>query len=216
MSPRDDHRHTEEAMSTDFDERAATWDDDPEHRERALAAAALIRDAVPMSATTRVLEYGAGTGLLAAALAPDVGHMVVTDPSAGMRAVLEGKLADGVFGPGAVLDLDLVRDPVPDLAVDLIVALLSLHHVPAVPAVLDGFARLLVPGGMITVVDLEEEDGSFHDEGFAGHHGFPRETLTRQLEATGFGSVTFRAGPAIRKNQRDYPLFLCTAERGSR
>lgn len=202
-------------MSSDFDERAETWDDDEEHRERAATAGALIREAVTLEPTTRVLEYGAGTGLLAAALAPHVGSVVVTDPSQGMRAVLERKLAAGVFGTGEVRDLDLVSHPVPDLEVDLVVALLSLHHVPELEPVLAGFAQLLAPGGSVAIVDLEEEDGTFHDEGFQGHHGFARAPLTAELEAAGFTEVAFREGPVIGKEDRDYPLFLCTASRAA-
>lgn len=198
-------------MTTDFDERAETWDDDQEHRDRAAVAATLVRDTVPVGGTTRVLEYGAGTGLLSAALSAHVGSVVVTDPSAGMRGVLERKLATGVFGTGQVLDLDLARDPAPDLEVDLVVALMSLHHVPELPPVLTGFAQLLAPGGVVAILDLEEEDGSFHGEGFDGHHGFAREQLTAQLEAAGFSEVAFRDGPVIDKEGRGYPLFLCTA-----
>jgi len=200
-------------MTTDFDERAETWDDDLEHRDRAAVAAALVRDSVPVTPTTRVLEYGAGTGLLSASLAPHVGSVVVTDPSAGMRGVLERKLAAGVFGEGRVLDLDLVHQPVPDLEVDLVVALMSLHHVPELPPVLDGFARLLAPGGAVAVIDLEEEDGSFHSEGFDGHHGFARDRLSAALEDAGFTRVAFQDGPVIEKEERGYPLFLCTAVR---
>lgn len=200
-------------MSTDFDDRAATWDDDAEHRARAAVAAQLIRQAVPLTRETRLLEYGAGTGLLAAELAAEVGHVIVSDPSAGMRSVLLAKHAAGVFGPGQVLDLDLARDPAPHLEVDGIVALLSLHHVPELAPVLDGFARLLVAGGSLAVIDLEEEDGTFHDEGFDGHDGFERAALTAALTTAGFEAVAFHEGPAIRKNERDYPLFLCTARR---
>ncbi|MFP4310511.1 MAG: class I SAM-dependent DNA methyltransferase [Nitriliruptoraceae bacterium] len=203
-------------MSTEFDERAETWDDDEEHHRRAEAAAALLREVIPLEATTRLLEYGAGTGLLAAALAGDVGSVVVSDPSAGMQAVLARKLEAGAFGTGQVLGLDLARDAVPDLEVDLIVALMSLHHVPELPPVLAGFARLLAVGGRVAIIDLEEEDGSFHDEGFEGHHGFARAGLTDALEAAGFAEVTFRPAPAVAKNDREYPLFLCTAVRTDR
>jgi len=202
-------------VTTDFDERAETWDDDLEHRDRAAVAAALVRDAVPVTSTTRVLEYGAGTGLLSASLAPHVGSVVVTDPSAGMRGVLERKLAAGAFGHGRVLDLDLVHQPVPDLEVDLVVALMSLHHVADLVPVLEGFARLLAPGGAVAVIDLEEEDGSFHSEGFDGHHGFARDGLTAALQAAGFTRVAFRDGPVIEKEERGYPLFLCTATRAA-
>lgn len=200
-------------MNADFDERALTWDDDPEHRDRAVQAARLVRGAVPLEETTRVLEYGAGTGLLSAELAGEVGHVIVTDPSAGMRSVLLAKQANGEFGSAQVLDLDLARDPAPSLEVEVVTALLSLHHVPSLGAVLQGFAELLVPGGWLAILDLEEEDGSFHGEGFDGHHGFERAALTRSLEAAGFASVAFHPGPVIHRDGRDYGTFLCTALR---
>ena len=48
----------------DFDESAATWDDEPSHTQRAERVAAKIRKAVALRTDMRMLEYGAGTGLL--------------------------------------------------------------------------------------------------------------------------------------------------------
>ena len=61
-------------MTEDLGERAATGDEDPEHLERAHLAATLIRRSLPLTRATRLLEYGAGTGLLSVAPADDVGH----------------------------------------------------------------------------------------------------------------------------------------------
>lgn len=44
---------------TDFDARAATWDEDPVKHERAVAVADGIRDRVKLSADMASLEYGA-------------------------------------------------------------------------------------------------------------------------------------------------------------
>ena len=33
------------------------------------------------------------------------------------------------------------------------------------------------PGRLEAVADLDREDGSFHDAGFGGHHGFAREDV---------------------------------------
>ena len=92
-----------------FDERARTWDDDPGKRARAAAAAAAIREAVDLHDGVRLLEYDAGTGLVSQALAADVGSVTVTDPSPGMREVMEEKVAAGVLPDTRVLDLS--RDP---------------------------------------------------------------------------------------------------------
>src|SRR5690554_3935123 len=50
-----------------FDEKASTWDDaDKVRRSDEIARA--VAAAVPLATTTRVLEYGAGTGLVSQAL----------------------------------------------------------------------------------------------------------------------------------------------------
>ncbi len=196
-----------------FDERASTWDDDPAKRARAVAAAASIREAVAPHPGSRLLEYGAGTGLLAQELAADVASITVSDPSRGMRDVLEEKAAVGVLPNARVLDLDLSRDPAPDERFDLIVAAMVLHHIPDLSPVLLGLAQLTVPGGTLCIVDLEREDGSFHGEGFDGHDGFDREQLTGWLREVGFGTPEFRTCYQLHRHGRDYPLFLAVSRR---
>ena len=54
----------------------------------------------PTGADARVLELGAGTGLLGLALS-HVGAVVLADASDGMLAVAEAKIATGAYpGPG--------------------------------------------------------------------------------------------------------------------
>lgn len=202
-------------MSSDFDDRAATWDDDPGTLERARAVAEAVRASVPLDPAMRILEYGAGTGLLTQALVDEVGPVTLTDPSAGMREVLEGKRTDGAFPDASVLDLDLSRDPVPAGRYDLVVTMMVLHHIVDLPPVLAGFAQLLEPGGWLAIADLEREDGSFHDDGFEGHHGIDRDDLVGWLADAGFVSVGFRHAGTTTKHDRPYPLFLATAQRGS-
>ncbi|MFA9430410.1 class I SAM-dependent methyltransferase [Egicoccus sp. AB-alg2] len=198
----------------DFDARAATWDDDPAKVERARVVADAIRDAVPLTPTMRLLDYGAGTGLLSERLVDDVGALVLADPSAGMRAVAEAKVASGALPDAQVLDLDLARDAAPaGERFDLVVTMLTLHHVPDVRTVLARFAQLLEPHGWLAVADLVAEDGSFHGTGFEGHHGFDTGELSEWLRAVGFGPVTVTICHQVRKNDRDYPLFLATCRR---
>ena len=198
----------------DFDERAATWDDDPTRVERARTVAQRILAAAPLSTDSRVLDYGAGTGLLSEGLKDHVGRLYLADPSAGMRQVAQAKVDAGVLPGAEVLGLDLASDPVPqELEVDAIVTMMALHHIPAARTVLDGFSRLLPDGGTLAIVDLEREDGSFHDEGFDGHHGFDRAELTGWLEEAGFARVRFDHAYTVDKDGRDYGLFLAVATR---
>ena len=195
-----------------FDERAATWDDDPAKVERARIVADTVREAIPLQADTRLLDYGAGTGLLAQHLAPHVGGIAMADPSVGMRAVMEQKVADGLLPGGRVLDLDLG----PDERFDVVVSLMALHHVPDPPALLRDLAAVVEPDGWLGIIDLEAEDGSFHGEGADVHDGFQRDVLTDWLRAAGFGTAAFRPCHEVIKHDRAYPLFLAVARRQGR
>ncbi|MBN2624708.1 MAG: class I SAM-dependent methyltransferase, partial [Acidimicrobiales bacterium] len=100
-------------MDTDsFDEKAATWDDDPAKVERARVVADAIRATVPLDSSTRVLEYGAGTGLVTQALRDAVGPVTMADTSTGMRDVMRAKVEAGTIPDARVWDLDLATQPV--------------------------------------------------------------------------------------------------------
>jgi hypothetical protein len=78
---------------------------------------------------------------------------------------------------------------------------------------LAAFAALLVAGGSLGIVDLEEEDGSFHGEGFAGPHGFERTSLESMLRSAGFVDISFQTCHHMIRNGTSYPLFLATCTR---
>jgi ubiquinone/menaquinone biosynthesis C-methylase UbiE len=201
-------------VATNFDDKAKTWDDDPAKVERARVVAEAIRATVVLEPSTRLLEYGAGTGLVSQALAEHVGRITLAEPSAGMRSVMGDKVAAGTLpGDVRIWDLDLAAGEVPDERFDLIASVMTLHHIPDVAPVLQGFATLLAEGGDLCIVDLEEEDGSFHssDPGFDGHHGFGFAALEELLRAAGFEDVRFEQCHEIEKEGGTYPLFLVTA-----
>jgi predicted TPR repeat methyltransferase len=211
-----DHRSGDHCGPEYFDEAAATWDDAAKV-ERSQVVAEVLGQTLPLGPSTRVLEYGAGTGLVTQALAELVGSVTLVEPSGGMREVVASKVAAGRLPAEArVWDLDLTRDDPPDERFDLIVTVLVLHHIPELGRVLEGFAALLDDGGHLAVVDLEQEDGSFHGEGFGGHHGFARVDLEQQLVAAGFAEVAFRPCHHVVRDTGTYPLFLATATRPTR
>lgn len=198
-------------MEHSFDDRAATWDDDPGKVERAKAVAADIRAAVPLRPDSRVLEFGAGTGLLTQALRDAVGPVTLTDTSAGMRQVMEGKVASGALPDARVWDLDLAAGPLPDERFDVVVSLMALHHIPDTDALLANIATLLEPGGHVCIVDLDAEDGSFHGHGFEGHRGFDRGTLASKLDDAGFVDVQIQDCQDVERDGRAFSLFLAVA-----
>jgi ubiquinone/menaquinone biosynthesis C-methylase UbiE len=198
-----------------FDERAATWDDDPAKRERAEVSAAAIRAAVPLDGTQRLLEYGAGTGLVTQALLDLVGPVTLADTSAGMRDVLAGKIASGALRDARVWDLDLEAAPAPAERFDLVVTVMTLHHVHGIDTVLAKFAEMLEEGGCLCIVDLEREDGSFHGPDVDVHHGFDRPELSKALSGAGFTDVEFGDLRAIERDGSAYPMFLARARKSS-
>jgi len=201
-----------EPLTPSFDERAATWDD-PEKIQRAEQVAAAMRRAVPLRRSMKALEYGAGTGLLSFCLRDALGPITLADSSAGMRAVAERKIAAAKARDMRVIDLDLMRDPVPPGRYDLIFSMTVLHHVPDVPRVLTAFHTLLNPGGWLCHADLDAEDGSFHGPGVDVHHGFDRATVRAWLTAAGFVDVAVGDCGDIEHGGRRYPVFLAVGRR---
>ena len=197
-----------------FDDRAATWDDDPDKVARARDVAQAVLRVVPAGPGTRLLEYGAGTGLVTQALRDRVGPVTLADNSAGMRAVLHEKVAAGSLPPDSrIWDLDLESHTVPDERFDLVVSSMVMHHVADLPAVLSGFATLLDAGGHVCVADLDSEDGSFHTYDFGGRHGFDRSEMAAALEAAGFTDVAVTDGTQIERDGRTYPVFLASGRK---
>jgi len=202
------------ASMTTFDERARDWDT-PERRERAEALAQVIRRNVPLTSSMRVIDIGAGTGLLGLELARDVGTVVLAEPSSGMLEVAREKLATGAWPNATALAFDLVADRPLEPTFDLAVSLLVLHHVADTTAALAAIHGMLAPEGRIALMDLDAEDGSFHDEDAPGihHHGFERAEIVSLARAVGFVDARTTSALSIERDGRPYPLFLLTGTR---
>ncbi len=198
--------------STDFDARAATWDDEPKTR-RAEQVAAAIRRAVPVRRSMSALEYGAGTGLLSFCLRDALGAITLADTSSGMRAVAEQKIAAARATDLRVIDLDLMRDPVPTERYDLVFSMMTLHHVPDVARGLAAFNELLNRGGYLCIADLDAEDGSFHGLEVHVHHGFERGALRGALAHAGFVDIEIGDCCSVEHPNRSYSVFLASCRK---
>lgn len=196
-----------------FDERAATWDQDPDKVAHAEAIADAIIATAALGPQVRVLDYGAGTGLVAQRLSEHVGSVTLADSSRGMREVIQAKIDAGALTDAQLWALDLEYDPAPDEQFDLVITALVLHHVRDLARVLSAFAELMAPGGQLCIADLDAEDGSFHDHDFDGHHGFDRDTLASDLRTAGFAGVDVTDCTEIIREGSPYQVFLATATR---
>lgn len=203
--------------SNHFDSKARQWDENPVFQERARKIAAALTDMVPLSPSMHALDYGSGSGLLSFPLHQALGHITLSDTSAGMLAVVEEKIAAQGVGNMTTLQADLSVTGLPDTRFDLIYSSMTLHHIPDTAAILRAFHDHLNPGGWLGIADLDLEDGSFHGIEVDVHHGFDRQALAAQTRAAGFGEVAFRTVFEIVKDQpqgqRAYPVFLMVAQR---
>jgi len=199
-------------MSKYFDEKAVEWDADDRRRRLSSAIGSSILKHIPLDEQMVVLDFGAGTGLISAYIAPRVKKIVATDTSEAMLARLTAK--QELRGKVEAVCVDITSTPLGS-NFDLVVSAMAMHHVPDTVKLIRSFADHLKPGGMLALADLDTEDGSFHPEEAAGvfHHGFDRKELQVFLEICGFGDIRFFTAHTVIKDETQYPVFLVTATR---
>lgn len=153
-----------------------------------------------------VLDLGTGIGTTAAELAPGVQRVIGVDREQAMldAAAVRCEAFDNVELVRASLD-DL---PLPDACIDAALAMLVLHHVEDVEAVLAEAHRVLVSGGRLVVLDMIEHDRAEyrHTMGHV-HLGFAEPALADLFSRVGFVQVRRRRLPADVGAQGP-PLFI--------
>ena len=199
----------------DFDRKAQGWDADASKVERAARVAEGIRSLSGDLSGRSALEVGCGTGLLGFALRPHVARVTLADTSAGMLAVLGEKIAASGLTGMTALQHDFTAGPVPEERYGLLCPLMTFHHIPDTDEALRRFHALLEPGGLLSIADLDAEDGSFHGPEVPVHHGFDRDDLRNRLHDAGFRDIRFSTPYVIDRETaqgpRRFPVFLVVA-----
>ncbi|MHC1781585.1 MAG: methyltransferase domain-containing protein [Anaerolineaceae bacterium] len=101
----------------------------------------------------KAADIGAGTGFMAAALAPLVKKVHVVDGSAEMLEVARRNLA--AFKNISYLQSDGLTINLPDGSLDAVFANMYLHHCPDPLGAIREMARLLRPGGRLVITDSD-------------------------------------------------------------
>lgn len=199
-------------MTDLFHDKAAGWDERPVPVQISQGVLGAIRERVPLADDLDVMDFGAGTGLIAGGLAPHVGALHAVDVSKAMLEQLAAK--DALRGKVTVHCHDITEAPL-DLAVDLVVSAMAMHHVADTAGLLRALHAHLRPGGRVALADLDTEDGTFHPPGIEGvfHHGFDRDALRAELDAAGFVDVHVDTATVVHRDGRDFPVFLATARK---
>jgi ubiquinone/menaquinone biosynthesis C-methylase UbiE len=102
-----------------------------------------------------IVDYGAGTGIYAIALAQAVpaGRVVAVEALPRLADMLRAKLTPELAGRLELVETDANTVPLPDGAADRVVMIDVLHHLYDQPEALAEVTRLLRPGGLFVVVD---------------------------------------------------------------
>lgn len=175
-------------MTDEWDDYAATWDDDA--AARAYAAAAFTSLEAALAARGRsvtgavICDFGCGTGLLSEKLAPTAASIDAVDTSPAMIAQLTAKadrLALDNVRPAATL-------PTSTASHDLVVCSSVLGFVDDLSATVSQLTKLLRPGGVFVQWDWERDPAA--DE----QHGLTRDEVKQAMAAAGLTAIHVETG----------------------
>jgi 2-polyprenyl-3-methyl-5-hydroxy-6-metoxy-1,4-benzoquinol methylase len=197
-------------MTDLFEEKAKDWDKRERIQKLSSAIGGCILQNVALNASMQVLDFGAGTGLIASQIAPRVAQITAVDISEAMLEKLQKKAE--LKGRVSTICQDITVTPL-DVQFDLIVSAMAMHHVEDTTGMVTTFAQHLKPGGKIALADLDTEDGTFHAPGTEGifHPGFDRTEFEKLLNLKGFKNIQFFNAHTVVSESGSYPIFLVTA-----
>jgi ubiquinone/menaquinone biosynthesis C-methylase UbiE len=131
-----------------------------------------------------VADVGAGTGYLAAGLAPLVKQVYVLDGSAEMLYQARQNLGEFNNLIFQIAEGDSL--PLPDSSLDAVFANMYLHHIPDPLQAIREMTRLLKPGGRLVITDMDAHPYTWLKEEMADvWQGFERSQMRAWFEAAG-------------------------------
>lgn len=202
----------------EFDQRAASWDENPMHWDRSKAIAEEILKTTPLTKSMNALEFGAGTGILSFMLKDHLNEITLMDNSIEMLKMTDAKIEKSKVSNLKTIHFDLEQREYKENKFDFIFTQMVLHHVQDIKGIISRFNGLLNRKGYIAIADLYTEDGSFHDAGFNGHKGFDVEQLSKLLSDNGFENIKHKQCFVINRalpdgSSKQFPIFLLTANK---
>ncbi len=163
----------------------------------------------PINSPLKILEVGCGTGLLGSQFVFGNNQLIGIDTSAGMLEVFDKKFNGNINIYSRLLNLE--EEDLNEGNFDLIISAMAFHHLKKPESMLFKLKKMLSPKGVIAVIDLDFEDGSFHPDpkNMGVHHsGFSEETTQKWSKLGGFSEYSREIVNTIEKNDKNYPIFL--------
>ncbi|MHB8130326.1 MAG: class I SAM-dependent DNA methyltransferase [Mobilitalea sp.] len=202
----------------DFDDYAKTWDTD-KRISRAKIIADKISKSIDIDKNYSAMEFGCGTGLISFNLCDKFKMITLVDSSRSMIDVLNSKISKYKVDNMLTNHIDITDEYLFDMRFDIIYNSMVMHHIKNTAVIIKNFYELLNKDGYLCIVDLDEEDGSFHRNypEFDGHNGFNQENLKKILLKEGFHDIeseTFFYDEKMINGQKiNYSLFLMKARK---
>jgi ubiquinone/menaquinone biosynthesis C-methylase UbiE len=164
---------------------------DAPERERDMPAEQVV-DLLALAGSETVIDYGAGSGRLALAVAERLGsegRVIAIEDSSEMFQLLSQRLADVPGAQPMLIEGDSV--PLPDQDADRILAVDVLHHMR--PDTLAEMRRLLSPDGQLLLIDWDR--GHLREDGPPADVLLTAEQAIEELAAAGLAA--HRVGAAF-------------------
>lgn len=190
-----------------FDQAALSWDA-PEKVAMNVEYARKIREICKLQSPFSILDIGCGTGLLSLNIADADDTVLGLDMSQGMVDVFNQKVA--IDDKKRAIILNLEEQDI-ESQFDLVVSAMAFHHLKNPLAVLAKISRVLKKSGHIVIIDLDQEDGSFHaspQEMGVHHSGFSHQELMTWAKELNLCVSHYEIARTIQKNNREYGVFL--------
>ncbi len=167
-----------------FDTVAENWESVQDEQIQARAYRDWVLQELPNN-QTELVDLGCGPGLLIPYLLPKAKHITGIDASSKM--IETAKKSFGNNSSVQFLNGHLENLPLSDEACDSVVASMVLHHISHPPTVLQEVFRILKPGGVFCIVDLEKHNQEYMRDSFLDLWlGFEQELLESWITNAGF------------------------------
>ena len=195
-------------MATDhFANKSKSWDMSSKRVQNAQSIATAIIANTTLNSDMRIMDFGAGTGLLSYFIAPHIDTIIAVDNSPSMLKEFHAKSSE-FESKTEVLECDLSQEDI-DQTFDGIISSMTIHHLEDTQALFTKLYAMLEEGGFIAIADLDTEDGSFHsDNTGVYHYGFDRAVLEQIATEAGFKEICFELASTIKKPHHDFTVFL--------
>jgi len=190
-----------------FDKEAEIWDEKPRRIELANSVCEYVNKYI--SKTTKILDFGCGTGLVSLNFCNKTENIIGVDLSSEMVNIYNKKAKMMNCKAKAICcDVNNVNSKF-----DIIVASMVFHHISDIQEILNILSSKLNENGKLFVADLFEEDGSFHDKGNDDvfHYGFKE----KDFKNPNFEINNFQKIYTINKH-KEFDVFIVELTKVSR